>query len=239
LQKKARIGDKVWLSRLCLECTSRIKHDGQLIKDDEGIPEEQQQQIEEVFNELQPPSSLESLEISGYFGQRLPRWMMSTTVMPLGSLRILLMDDLTCCTELPNGLCQLPCLGILQIVHAPAIKRVGPEFLQPNHHCHNHSKVGVSFPRLSTLNFNSLVEWVEWEWELQVKAMAILEELKLFKCKLRCVPVGLAFNARALENFASVVHLEVFVFISADMERISNLPKLQKLVIVMCLHYKN
>ncbi|KAG2556047.1 hypothetical protein PVAP13_8NG065300 [Panicum virgatum] len=155
--KKARIGDKVWLSRLCLECTSRIKHDGQLVKDDEGIPEEQQQQIEEVFNELQPPSSLESLEISGYFGQRLPRWMMSTTVMPHGSLRILLMDDLTCCTELPNGLCQLPCLGILQIVHAPAIKRVGPEFLQPNHHCHNHSKVGVSFPRLSTLNFNSPV----------------------------------------------------------------------------------
>jgi len=67
--KKARIGDKVRLEYLFLKCTSRIEHDGQLVKDDEGIPEEEQQQIEEVFNEFQPPSSLESLEISGYFGQ--------------------------------------------------------------------------------------------------------------------------------------------------------------------------
>ncbi|KAG2556031.1 hypothetical protein PVAP13_8NG086300 [Panicum virgatum] len=244
--KKAKIGDKVRLSRLFLECTSRIEHDGQLVRDEEGIPEEQQQQIEEVFNELQPPSGLENLDISGYFGQRLPRWMMSTTVMPLGSLRILMMDDLACCTELPNGLCQLPCLELLQIVRAPAIKRVGPEFLQPNHHCHNHSQVGVSFPRLSKLSFNGLIEWEEWEWELQVKAMPMLEELKLGKCKLRCVPPGLAFHARALkklyiydvkhlsslENFTSVVHLDVFR--NTDMERISDLPKLQKLVIVMC-----
>ena len=157
-----------------------------------------------------------------------------------------MMDDLACCTELPNGLCQLPCLEFLQIVHAPAIKRVGPEFLQPNHHCHNHSQVGVSFPRLSELNFDGLVEWEEWEWELQVKAMPMLEELKLEKCKLRRVPPGLAFHARALkklyiydvkhlsslENFTSVVHLDVFR--NADLERISNLPKLQKLVIIMC-----
>ncbi|KAG2555995.1 hypothetical protein PVAP13_8NG042601 [Panicum virgatum] len=244
--KKARIGDKVRLSHLCLECTSRIEHDGQLVKDEEGIPEEQQQQIEEVFNELQPPSGLENLAIRGYFGQLLPRWMMSTALVPLGSLRNLMMDDLACCTELPNGLCQLPCLEFLQIMHAPAIKRVGPEFLQPNHHCHNHSQVGVSFPRLSELNFEGLVEWEEWEWELQVKAMAILEKLKLNKCKLRRVPAGLAFHARALkklyiydvkhlsslENFTSVVHLDVFK--NADLERISNLPKLQKLAIVMC-----
>ncbi|KAG2556000.1 putative disease resistance protein RGA1 isoform X2 [Panicum virgatum] len=244
--KKARIGDKVRLSRLFLECTSRIEHDGQLVKDEEGIPEEQQQQIEEVFNELQPPSGLETLDISGYFGQRLPRWMMSTALVPLGSLRILTMDNLACCTELPNCLCQLPCLEFLLIVHAPAIKRVGPEFLQPNHHCHNHSQVGVSFPRLSRLIFEGLVEWVEWEWELQVKAMPILEVLKLGKCKLRCMPAGLAFHARALkklyiydvkhlsslENFTSVVHLDVFR--NADLERISNLPKLQKLVIDMC-----
>ncbi|KAG2560377.1 hypothetical protein PVAP13_8KG056868 [Panicum virgatum] len=227
---KARIGEKVRLSFLSLECTSRIRHDGQLVKDEgipreqqvectsrighdgqlvkdeEGIPDKQKQQIEEVFSELRPPSSLENLRISWYFGQRLPRWMMSTAVVPLGSLRILTMDDLACCTELPNGLCQLTCLELLQIVRAPAIKRVGPEFLQPNHHCHNHSQVGVSFPRLSELNFNGLVEWEGWERERQVKAMPVLEKLKLEKCKLR----------------------------NADLERISNLPKLQKLVIVKC-----
>ncbi|KAG2560393.1 hypothetical protein PVAP13_8KG060500 [Panicum virgatum] len=243
---KARIGEKVRLSYLFLECTSRIRHDGRLVKDEEGNPEQQQRQIEEVFNELSPPSGLENLNIEGYFGRWLPRWMMSTAAVPLGSLRILMLDDLTCCTELPNGLCQLPCLEFLQIVRAPAIKRVGPEFVQPNHHCHNHYQVGVSFPRLSKLTFDGLVEWEEWEWELQVKAMPILEKLKLEKCKLRRVPVGLAFHARALtklyiydvkllsslENFTSVVYLELFR--NTDLERISNLPKLQKLVIIMC-----
>jgi len=242
---KARIGEKVRLSFLSLECTSRIRH-GRLVKDEEGIPEEQQQLIEEVLNELHTPLGLENLEIIWYLGQRLPRWMMSTSVVPLGSLRILTMEDLACCMELPSGLCQLPCLEFLQIIRAPVIKRVGLEFLQSNHHCLNHSQVGVSFRRLSTLNFNGLVEWEEWEWELQVKAMPILEKLILQKCKLRHMPPGLAFHARALkklyindvkhlsslENFTSIVHLDVFR--NADLERISNLPKLQKLIIIMC-----
>ena len=223
---KARIGEKVRLRYLSLECTCRIGHDGQLvIKDEEGIPELQQQQlIEEVLNEFHPPLGLENLEIIWYFGQRLPRWMMSTTVVALGSLRILMMDNLDYCTKLPSGLCQLPCLEFIQIVCAPAIKRVGPEFLQPNHHYYNHFQVGVSFPRLSELKFCELVEWEEWKWELQVKAMPILEKLKVEKCKLRHVPPGLAFHARALkilaiydvkhlsslENFTLVVHLDVF-----------------------------
>jgi len=111
-----------------------------------------------------------------------------------------MVDDLACCTELPNGLCQLPCLELLQIIRAPAIKRVGREFQQPYHHCYNHSQVEVSFPRLHQLNFNGLVEWEEWEWELQVKAMPSLEKLILEKCKLRHVPRGLAFHARALKK---------------------------------------
>ncbi|WVZ54185.1 hypothetical protein U9M48_005023 [Paspalum notatum var. saurae] len=188
-----------------------------------------------------PPPCLEIL-IKWYFGQRLPRWMMSATVVPLGSLRILMMCDLACCTALPNGLCKLPCLEILQINQAPAIKRVGHEFMC----CSRSQQVAAMFPRLRELMFIGMVELEEWEWEERLHAMPILEILKLKRCKLRCVPPGLAFHARALnelriydvmhlsylENFRSVVHLEVVRNI--DLGTIRNLPKLQKLVIVKC-----
>ncbi|CAO2147851.1 unnamed protein product [Urochloa humidicola] len=248
---KATLGEKVRLTYLSLKCTSRLGDDGQLIKEEEEWAfEKVQRQIEEVFDELCPPSSLENLEIDGYFGQRLPRWMISTTVVPLQSLRILMLDNMAFCTELPNGLCQLPRLELLQIVRAPAIKRIGSEFLQPNHHSHNHSQVGALFPRLSKMIFDGLVEWEEWEWEEQVKAMPILETLMLKNCKLRHVPPGLAFHARtlkklyiydvkhlsSLENFTSVVHLDMFR--NTGLERISNLPRLQKLTVVMCPNLK-
>ena len=62
------------------------------------------------------------------------------------------MDDLDCCTELPSGLCLLPCLEELQIVRAPAIMLVGHEFVQPNH------QLNVAFPRLHKLTFDGFVE---------------------------------------------------------------------------------
>jgi hypothetical protein len=91
-----------------------------------------------------------------------------------------------------------------------------------------------------------MVECEEWMWEEQVKGMPILEVFVLKMCKLRSMPPGLAFHARALkdliihdvknlrslENFASVIHLELFS--NTDLEMIINLPKLQKLVIVKC-----
>jgi hypothetical protein len=91
-----------------------------------------------------------------------------------------------------------------------------------------------------------MVEWEEWVWEEQVKGMPLMEELALKMCKLRCVPPGLAFHAKALkklgiydvkhlsslENFASIVHLDVFR--NTELERIRNFPKLQKLVIFKC-----
>ncbi|XP_066336758.1 putative disease resistance protein RGA4 [Miscanthus floridulus] len=237
---QAKLCGKKRLRYLSLRCTSRLGDDGPLVKKDEGISQKEKRQIEEVFDELCPPLGLENLDIIGYFGERLPGWMMLTAVTPLGSLRILMMGDLACCTELPSGLSQLPCLEILQIVRAPAIKHVGLEFLQPSNH------VGVAFPRLHQLIFGRFIEWEEWEWEEQVKAMPILEVLKLRLCKLSHMPPGLAFHAKALkklyiydvknlrslENFTSVVHVDVFG--NTDLQRISNLPKLQKLTIQDC-----
>ncbi|CAL4982313.1 unnamed protein product [Urochloa decumbens] len=241
---KSRLAEKDHLSYLCLKGTNGHGDNAQSVKE-EDIPEKQRRHIE-VFDELFPPSRLENLTIEGYFGQRLPRWMTPIAVLPLRSLRILTMVDLPFCTELPIGSCQLPSLELLHIVRAPAINRVGLEFLRPNHHC----EVQGSFPRLRRLHFNKLIRWEEWEWEEQVKAMSFLEELTLEWCQLRCLPPGLAFHARALkklciydvkhlstlENFTSVVHLNVFR--NTDLERIRNLPKLRNLVIIECPNMK-
>ncbi|KAF8745051.1 hypothetical protein HU200_013463 [Digitaria exilis] len=233
---KVRLHEKVYLRTLALICTDTLS-----IRPDEGISENEQQRVEEVFDELCPPLGLEFLLIGGYFGRRLPRWMKSASVVYLRSLRILSLHDLVFSTELPVGLCQLPCLEHLRINLVPAIKRVGSEFLQPNYQCQNHS-----FPKLQKLLFGGFHEWVEWEWDEELKAMPILEELHLRSCKLRHVPPGLAFNTRALkkilihdvkylrslENFTRVVDLEVTE--CTAMERISNLPKLHRLVIRKC-----
>ncbi|CAD6254594.1 unnamed protein product [Miscanthus lutarioriparius] len=125
---KARLGEKVHLSFLYLECTSRRGGAQRLVK------HEEQQETEKVLDELCRPPCLENLKIQGYLSQLLPRWMTSTAMASLGSLRNLAMEDLPYCAELPDGLFQLPSLELLQIESAPAIKRVGPEFLIPHHH---------------------------------------------------------------------------------------------------------
>ncbi|KAJ1254299.1 hypothetical protein BS78_K091700 [Paspalum vaginatum] len=125
---KARLREKVRLTFLLLNCTSGDGDDHRLVK------EEEQQQIMNVFDELCPPSCLEQFVIEGYFSRQLPSWMTSTSIEPLGSLRTLAIKDLPYCTEIPNGLCQLPNLELLLIISAPAIKHIGPEYLLLHHH---------------------------------------------------------------------------------------------------------
>ncbi|KAM3310063.1 hypothetical protein ACQJBY_031013 [Aegilops geniculata] len=242
---KARLAEKKYLHILELCCNNRRSRDGGLVKD--VFSERDQSIIEEVFCELYPPPSIEDIRINGYFGRHLPRWIMRTATTPLGSLRLLKLEDLALCTQLPDGLCQLPCLESLMVDEAPMIKHVGPEFVQPqSNHLHPSSHIGVAFPRLHTLTLNMMEEWEEWEWEEEVHAMPVLEELFIQSCKLRCSPPGLASHARFLkkltiynvqgfqsvEDFASVVELNLGGL--PDLTRISNFPKLQKLEIYCC-----
>ncbi|CAD6257911.1 unnamed protein product [Miscanthus lutarioriparius] len=169
---KARLGQKVHLRYLWLQCTSVPGGAHRLVK------QEEQQQIEKVFDELCPPPCLEHLEIERYFSQRLPKWMTSTAIASFGSLRILGMEELPYCTELPDGLWQLPSLEFLKIQSAPLIKRVGPELLLPHRHEH----------------------------------------------------------PSPMKNVGSDLKIEVFR--CPRLERISNLPKLQNLVIIMCPELK-
>ncbi|KAL6870761.1 hypothetical protein ACP4OV_014609 [Aristida adscensionis] len=232
----ARLCEKLHLCSLLLSCTSRQGH----------IFREEKQRIKEVFDKLYPPPCLQYLDIEGYFGWKLPKWLMSAEGVTLRSLRIIILRDLPFCTELPDGLCLLPFLEQLQIIRATSITRIGLEFLQPNQHRRNSSHAPTVFARLHELQFHGMMSWEEWEWEEQVQAMPVLDYLQLQECKLRRVPPGLAFHARALrrlyvytveglsflENFVSLVDLQVFR--SPDMERIRNLPKLQRLDIAEC-----
>ncbi|KAI4979042.1 hypothetical protein ZWY2020_015795 [Hordeum vulgare] len=246
LAAKAKLADKVHLTTLVLNCGSILGDDG-LIKEEYCVSEEEQQQMENVFHELCPPPRLESLDMRGYFGRWPPRWMMSSSDVPLQSLRILFIVDLACCTQLPDGLCRLPYLEFIQIKRAPAIKCVGPEFMQSNNHYNARpAQMVAAFPRLHKMELIRLVEWEEWDWEEQVQAFPVLQVLTLGRCKLKCLPPGLASQARALnklsvsyvqgifsvENFPSLVELELDE--NLDLERITNLPRLQKLTIEDC-----
>ncbi|XP_044955102.1 putative disease resistance protein RGA4 [Hordeum vulgare subsp. vulgare] len=246
LAAKAKLADKVHLTTLVLNCGSILGDDG-LIKEEDCVSEEEQQQMEKVFHELCPPPRLESLDMRGYFGRWPPRWMMSSSDVPLQSLRILFIVDLACCTQLPDGLCRLPYLEFIQINCAPAIKCVGPEFMQSNNHYNARpAQMVAAFPRLHKMELIRLVEWEEWDWEEQVQAFPVLQVLTLDRCKLKCLPPGLASQARALnkliisyvqglisiENFPSLVELDLDE--NLDLERITNLPRLQKLTIEDC-----
>ncbi|KAF7105353.1 hypothetical protein CFC21_106171 [Triticum aestivum] len=105
----ARLSEKMHLIDLVLVCTSRLGDDG-LVKGKEGVSEEEKRRIKNVFDELRPPPSVENLVVDGYFGLQLLSWMMSTSMVPLTNLKNLMFDGLACCTQLPNGLCQLPYL---------------------------------------------------------------------------------------------------------------------------------
>ncbi|KAL6653867.1 hypothetical protein ACP70R_008791 [Stipagrostis hirtigluma subsp. patula] len=95
---KARLIAKEHLTYLTLGCSSRLGDDG-LVSKEGSASEEEQGHIEEVFDKLCPPPCIESLDIGGYFGQRLPRWMTSSrAVVTLKFLRFLTMDDLAFCT---------------------------------------------------------------------------------------------------------------------------------------------
>uniref|UniRef100_A0A453TE73 Disease resistance protein RGA4 n=1 Tax=Aegilops tauschii subsp. strangulata TaxID=200361 RepID=A0A453TE73_AEGTS len=232
----ARLGEKTHLIMLLLDCTSKLADDGSL-KEKEGVSEEEQQRIEKVLDKLCPPLGVEYLEITGYFGQQLPSWMMSTSMVPLNNLKTIFFHNLACCTQLPNGLCQFPILQFIQVSRAPCIKHVGTGFVQA---------AVASFPRLNELKLNAMVEWEEWEWEEQVQAMRRLEKFVLSYCRLRHIPRGLVSNASSLkilflkrvmnlsyiESFLSVVELKVNG--CPDLERITNLPNMLKLTIRNC-----
>jgi hypothetical protein len=66
---KAQLSAKKNLHSVKLKCGSRLG-DNRFVK--EGVSQEEEQRIEEVFDELCPPPYIGDLIIEGYFGRQLP-----------------------------------------------------------------------------------------------------------------------------------------------------------------------
>lgn len=245
LAAKATVDAKENLTKLLLRCGGRVG-DG-LVQGGISESKEEVQIIEAVFDALCPQPSIKQIFIERYFGSRLPGWMASTAMVPLESLKLLCLQHLPCCTQLPDGLCRLPYLEWLQVMNAPVIKCVGPEFVQQYNQLHRpSSQLAATFPKLQRLDFTRMGEWQEWIWETEVKAMPLLEDLYIGSCILGRMPPGLMSHATALkkleiwdvqglhslENFVSVVELDLYGI--TELAMISNLPKLQKLTIKYC-----
>ncbi|XP_066342328.1 disease resistance protein L6-like [Miscanthus floridulus] len=173
------------------------------------------------------------------------------------SLRYLTLENLPCCTQLPDGLCCLPSLELMTIKDAPAIKRIGPQFQASSSVAARGSDASTSAPfrKLRRLYLDGLREWEEWGWNdceehMDVEtaiAMPCLERLQIKNCKLSCLPPGLASSKRHnlrelnlyeltnlthVENIPSVVKLDVFD--CPELKRINGLSRLQKMRITCC-----
>jgi hypothetical protein len=235
-----------------------------------GEVEQQRQQSvtqEEVLEKLCPPTSnLENIIVKGgYVGRQFPNWMCAPgSAVDFKSLRFLKLENLPCCTQLPEGLCCLPCLEGLIINDAPTVKRIGQEFQAPSSLPAGDTTAAAlappPFPKLRDLDLRGLCEWEEWEWNnndncetdhqgsaKDTMAMPCLKILTIKNCKLSSLPPGLAnikrhslkrlnlyglTNLTAVENFPSVVQLDVFD--CPKLKRISLLSRLHKIRIVRC-----
>ncbi|CAM0153078.1 unnamed protein product [Urochloa decumbens] len=253
LAQKARISSKKHL--IYLELHWNINEE--IMGSWDEIEKQQQQQVAgEVIEKVCPPPFIQDVWICGYFGRKLPNWMMVPTTAAFKSLRHLGLEDLPCCTKVPDGLCQLPSLEVLVIRNAPAIKKIGFEVqaLSSFELGRGVTATAAAFPSLTRLVLDGLCEWEEWHWEEQVvdvtagtMGMPALKKLVIGKCKLSVLPPGLANSRRealrelklysvsnltSVENFPSVVKLDTLD--CPMLKRINGLSRLQNIRIIHC-----
>ncbi|RLM58885.1 hypothetical protein C2845_PM18G12870 [Panicum miliaceum] len=253
MAEQAMISSKAHLSYLELNYSnSRSKHT--TTTEPCGDQEANKQKQQEVFEKLcPPPTCLENLRVvGGYVGFHLPNWiwMCAPASAEFKSLRYLELQDLPCCTHLPDGLRCLPSLECLDVRNAPAVKRIGPEFQASL--ASSASAAYPPFPKLRVLQLVGLHEWEEWDWNeddscegdarAAVIAMPCLEILYIENCKLSCLPSGLAnskrhappreLNLYEITNLASV---ENFPYSVVDLD-LSDCPKLKRISGLARLH---
>ncbi|KAL6637113.1 hypothetical protein ACP70R_024685 [Stipagrostis hirtigluma subsp. patula] len=245
----AKLSSKHHLERLELMFTSKLGDNGEV---EDNINKEEHERIEEVLANLCPPTCIQQLDMKGYYGRGLPKWM--RTMATFGSLRRLDLVDYACCAQLPKGLGQLPFLDFFWVNRALSVQCIGQDLLLPSfggdddgkgkipvttstridgrqpHHISR--TAAVAFPKLTKLGFVGMLGWTQWDWEEQVAAMPVLESLAIDNCKLHHLPPGLARRAGRLtrlhlRNVRHLVSVENFSLV-VEMKLYNN-PTLERI----------
>ncbi|WOL20088.1 disease resistance protein RGA3 [Canna indica] len=187
-------------------------------KEGDGAPlsKEQIQNAEKVFNDLNPPASIEDLEMHNFPGGQFPETIRSTS---FPHLELLTLWYLPSCTQLPP-LGQLPQLKYLSIKRAEAIKKIGPEFLGDWN-----SSRAPAFPKLDYLEFIDMPSWEEWVLWTEQEVRDERNHLKIFP-NLTGFHLQDCSELRALpQAFSHSTNLKTFVLTSVDnLREIENLP---------------
>ncbi|KAI0528758.1 hypothetical protein KFK09_001300 [Dendrobium nobile] len=212
--------------------------------------EEEKLAVEQLFDELVPPRSLEELKIIGFYGSRFPNWMsFSSFEKYVTFLTRLELADVTSITVLPP-LGQLPELKLLTIRNASELKKIGPEFLGVG----VNSSTKIAFPKLELLNIHDMPVLEEWSFGAQVelnaspmlKLLPCLRELNISDCPLlQQLPKDLnhsAMKSLCIEKANSLKSVddlptktEVLQLVdNQNLEKIYCLPALKRLLVINC-----
>ncbi|KAF8694045.1 hypothetical protein HU200_038497 [Digitaria exilis] len=221
--------------------------------------------IEEIFEQLIPPHTLEHLGITDLFASSYPTWLGTTH---LSSLKYLIIRHCQSCEHLP-AIGNLQNLKRLEIHGATAVTKIGPEFVGCG---------AIAFPRLEVLVIRGLTNWEDWtfavfeenaetgrrkevgedvvtvkqEGEAPTPRMQFLPRLKhlVLDCcpRLRALPPQLGQGTSSLKTL-ELRHMhclkvvENFMFLSESLliaqceslERVSNIPNVRFLNAPLCL----
>ncbi|XBI96842.1 hypothetical protein VPH35_033064 [Triticum aestivum] len=217
--------DKKHLKELALSWTEH--RDGSYLEQDVS-------NAEKFIEDLIPPSNLENLSISGFFGRQFPTWFGTAH---LSSIIHMYLGELRSCVNLPS-IGRLPNLKFLRIDRAYAVTKVGHDFIG----CRKDNEL-VVFPKLEWLIIKDMPNWEEWSFfdkqeedgaakicsadaqYAQLQLLPRLEKLHLVGCpKLRALPRWLGVDTTSLK--------ELKLIGANSLKAVEDLPLLSELIII-------
>ncbi|XP_058107650.1 putative disease resistance protein RGA3 [Magnolia sinica] len=133
------------------------------------------EQVEGVFEGLQPHQNLRDLTMSDYIGHQFPSWMEDCSLYSnLTKVQLLYCR----CRQMP-ALGKLPSLKWLKIKAMFEVRQVGSEFCGSNH-----GGITGTFPKLEILLFERMYIWEEWELNVGAGSIPSLFQLCIESCDM-------------------------------------------------------